>query len=99
MNSDAVALARLKPGAPLATCPVGGPSIDTVSPILVTADGSAAEPPLYRVVVLLWLFDTHTGEAGNFDMPHAFWRFGSTMVAPNPPRLATRLVCVTFVLP
>src|ERR1700694_3184722 len=89
---------RLNPVERLATCPVGSPAIETVSPILVTSVGVAAVPPLYSVDVLLWLFDTQTGEVARFDMPHALTRSGSTITAPKPARLATRLVCVTVTL-
>ena len=47
---------------------------DTVNGTLVTPDGATAEPPVYSVAESLWLFDTHTGEVGNFDIPQGLRR-------------------------
>src|ERR1700722_3857456 len=49
-------------------------------------------PPLYTLANPELLSETQIGSFGPEASPHAFWRFGSTSLAPRDDLLATRLV-------
>src|SRR4051794_360751 len=95
MKSAGEPFDRVKPDVPLATWPVGPSGTPTTSGTIATDDGSLGVPPRYSVDLSVPWSETQTGEVGNFDIPHAFTRLGSTTAAPYPARLATRFVCRT----
>src|SRR5690242_12116971 len=79
-------------GAELNTWPVGfAPGTGTVR---ASDTGPPLTPPVYTVAFPELLSATQMGVVGPAASPQAFFRFGSTSLAPNEALLAIRLVCL-----